>query len=191
MSVRYKIGRFLLVGVTMLLSAPLYSHTAFSQSPEWVVFSDTPSARSSVIDRYDRVWMGGTQLALYDGKSWSYFDYQNSPMPLGTVTDLTLDQSGNVWVSVANEHLGGGLVKIEDLDGQLDPGDWTVYFHDSYLTHVTADSSEYVWQASLEPKLGHPYPVLRFDGQNWEENDPENDSLAYRGPFEPDRIGGL
>lgn len=161
--------------------------TVSAQSAEWAVFENIGSFGSSVVDRHHHVWMAGSRLAVFDGTSWEYFDQSNAPLPNGSFTDLAIDNNGHVWIGVANEHIGGGLIRITRARPRIDEEDWTVLFRNSYVYSVAADSVGRVWQASLEPKSGHPNPLLMFDGAGWIESSLLSDTLFYVSDLAPGR----
>lgn len=57
------------------------------------------STYKMAIDEHNNVWLATANdgLVKYDGKFFTYFDMENSDIPTNSITDVKIDDGGNVW----------------------------------------------------------------------------------------------
>jgi ligand-binding sensor domain-containing protein len=121
------------------------------------------SITSLACDKQGAIWVGlGSNSAYnggigrFDGKNWSVFDSQNSPLPSGPVYSIAIAQNGVVWVAF----LFNGVAKFSG-------GSWTVYntgnspLPTNYIYTLAIDSTDRVWMGTWYSGL------VSFDGTTW------------------------
>jgi len=98
------------------------------------------------VDKNDNVWIGGGDgLLKYDGKEFTLYNTQNTPMPLNFVKSVAVDSKNNIWFASCNINTGG-IVKY---DGK----EWTVYTPDNSIlpynlvSNIEIDPSDNIWVA--------------------------------------------
>lgn len=57
------------------------------------------STYKMAIDEHNNVWLATANdgLVKYDGKFFTYFNMENSDIPTNSITDVKIDDGGNVW----------------------------------------------------------------------------------------------
>lgn len=146
--------------------------------------SDTPFKSYQInkitFDSHNNLWVGTTAgLYRYDGKLWSAYNSDNSPMPGDWVTALAVDLSDRIWISVFNQ----GLLCF---DGQI----WTKYDTDNsplpynYISSIQIDSHNTIWMNNRRainiPVLGKDYGggLIHFDGIHWDIYNQNNSDIG-------------
>ena len=115
-------------------------------------------------------WIGFIShgVAVFDGKSWSYYTPENSAIPDDHITELFEASNGDIWIGTHN-----GIVKFDGTN-------WTTYDFHKIFNHVSyvkintiiETSNGDIWVAS-NPTDG----VAVFDGTNWKAYTPENSGI--------------
>jgi ligand-binding sensor domain-containing protein len=97
--------------------SPSWSDLLVYEDGNWQVV-DSPmlsSASSLAVDGSDRLWVGGSDLSVFNGASWESHDRATSDLPSYWVGALATDADGRIWI--------GTEYGLAILDGDR----WTVY----------------------------------------------------------------
>ncbi len=112
------------------------------------VFSDTTVINDIAIDSKNNVWIACDGLVKYDGKKFTKYNSQNSPIPEDYVSSIAIDSKDNIWFS-SSRFRQGGLVKYDN-------SNWTVYTPNNsdlpanLIKNIAIDSDDNVWIALSE-----------------------------------------
>ncbi len=138
----------------------------------WQVFNSSNSAirydgKAIVIDKDNIKWIVGTHaLYKYNDINWISYTYGNSGLPAATLSEITIDQDNNKWISTS----AGGLVKF---DGVF----WTIFntsnsgLPENDLTSIAIDKYGNKWIGTKSSGL------IKYDGTNWTVYNTLNSSL--------------
>ncbi|HEY9167837.1 MAG TPA: two-component regulator propeller domain-containing protein [Candidatus Kryptonia bacterium] len=105
----------------------------------WVAHKDSLLRNNQIfslaIDNMGQKWIGTekTGLLMYDGRQWTKYDKDNSPIPDNTVYRVVIDSRGTKWV--------GTYKGLAEFDGK----NWTIYLKDTTITAIFIDRSDNMW----------------------------------------------
>lgn len=135
------------------------------------------------IDATGHLWVGagfGPSLLEYDGSDWYVHDAEAGLPGYDSVTDLYLDEYGNLWVGTAYSGLfkgsGTDWINYNTQNSQLTS---------NAITSIVSDRRGNMW-VSMKPYVsGERGGVARFDSENWTIHNTENSGLPF------DNVGNL
>jgi len=113
----------------------------------------------------DGNWSPDGGVAHFDGTNWTVYDPQNSGLPSGYVSGITIDHLGTVWFGTR----GTGVARF-------DGSNWIVYrvsnsdLPDDNVTATGLDHNGDLW-------FGTSNGIARFDGSTWTIYNSSNSSL--------------
>ena len=122
---------------------------------DYSIFHEDFVTNDIAIDKNDNVWIGVSRgggmgnynggLFKYDGQEFTFYNSQNTPMPIDYVRAIEVDSQNNIWFTSCNI-FEGGLVKY-------DGAEWTIYTPDNsvlpynLINSIVVDQSDNVWVA--------------------------------------------
>lgn len=115
------------------------------------------------IDSKNNVWISYDGLVKYDGKRFTYFSTENSPIPEDYVSSIAIDSRDNIWFS-SSRFKQGGVVKFNNTH-------WSVYTPDNsdlpvnFVKSIAIDEDDNVWLA-LNEIVNDSY-LMRISKGNW------------------------
>lgn len=129
------------------------------------------SIYSAQQDSEGNLWFGyANGLAKFDGINWEFFDSSNSPLPIGHVNELFVDDDNTLWISV-----------YPDKIVQLKNDNWIIFDQNNsglvdysvYL--ITQDIEGEIWALLADFDIGPPLfhsnwtqkKIFKFDGNDW------------------------
>jgi ligand-binding sensor domain-containing protein len=115
------------------------------------------------VDSKNNIWIGGSALVKYDGKTFTSFHSQNSPIPEDWISSIVIDSKDNIWFTSCR-YKQGGIVKF-------DGDNWEVYTPDNspmpvnYVKSIAIDKIDNVYLAFQE-KVNH-VALAKISNGNW------------------------
>lgn len=132
---------------------------------------------SLAFDKNDNIWLSGYNgIAFWNGNELKVYDTNNSDLPSDITHGLTIDNSNNVWVTLAFK----GLLKIKEDDWEIIPNSEIPGLDEySYLRSPIVDNENNIWFNVFSPDTNSN--ILFYNGVDWN----------YQYPRQNDHYGRL
>jgi ligand-binding sensor domain-containing protein len=158
--------------IFFLIISLIYVFPAFSQNPEWVVYTSGYEVQS-LAEEGNYIWIGTTgglaQIDKSSGKG-TFYNTSNSDLPSNWIHSIAIDDSGNKWIGTWWD----GLVRF-------DGNNWDVYntsnsgLPDNEVHAIAIDDRDIKWIGT------HSGGLAKFDGTNWDVYNTSNSDLPDNG----------
>jgi len=118
---------------------------------------------SFAFDKNDNIWLSGYNgIAFWNGNELKVYNTNNSELPSDITHGLTIDNSGNVWVTLDFN----GLLKISGDDWEIIPNSAIPGLTDySYLNSPIVDNENNIWFIVFSPDTNSN--ILVYDSKEW------------------------
>ncbi len=108
-------------------------------------------------------------------QQWKIFNTSNSQLPSNEIENLTVDNSGNIWIATN----GSGVVKFN----YTNYSNWTIYntsnsgIPSNSCSSILVDSNNTVWLGGNSSD----FRLAKFDGSQWTVYNQSNSQIPYNG----------
>jgi|GEM_PF-5944715 len=162
----------------LLILVTLFPILTSAQSGEWRIYNayntglPTWAVEEITFDQSNNMWIVTNQaLVKYDGASWTVFDTEQvDDMPVSILSNVAVDNDGNIWSSTPFGLTGGFKPGIQMFDGNS----WTLFDEEdpgleTYgISEIIVGNDNSIWVSTYKG-------FSKYDGSEWHLYRPTND----------------